>query len=197
MPSKMIGSIFTHGPSFFFAGGTASAKASSPAVAADHARVFSLSLNASAWTHFNERYPRTSGVERYISALFVDPIVISSLHAHGICTPTVNLNSIYIGALSGSGYQHEAILTTQQNDESTKDLWHYMQNGQLPPNSKDIKFIQGVASRCFLENNIIYRRGGIHGKQLLVHLCLRDELLASVHDAPWSGHVGVQRTLSR
>lgn len=102
-----------------------------------------------------------------------------------------------MNALSGSGFQYDAVLTSQKTDPTTSDLWHFMKNGTLPSRPKDVKFIQKISKHYFMDNDIVYRHGGINGKQLLVPACLRDEVLSMSHDAPWSGHFGVQRTFLR
>lgn len=102
--------------------------------------------------------------------------------------------SVY--ALSGAGYQYAAILEAQQKDEGTKDLWSYLKNGTQPSFGKR-SAVQKLARECFLENDIIYRRGGVYQKQLLVPLCLREQMLIAMHDAPSSGHFGVFNTLHR
>ena len=101
-----------------------------------------------------------------------------------------------VTALAGAGYQPEAIQEAQQRDETTCHLWAFLKNGIVPPrNARNM--VRRLARQCFLENDILYRRGGQYQKQLLVPLCLREELLVAMHDAPSAGHFGVFNTIHR
>lgn len=48
-----------------------------------------------------------------------------------------------------------------------------------------------------MENDVVYRRGGVYNKQLVLPACLREEVLHSMHDAKWAGHFGQHHTLHR
>ena len=103
---------------------------------------------------------------------------------------------VTLNALATAGYQPTAIQEAQSQDESTKPLYDFLVHNKAP-NNKDKTKVRKLARQCFVIDNIVYRKGGIYNKQLVVPTCLQSELLASFHDAPWSGHYGVSQTLHR
>lgn len=63
-----------------------------------------------------------------------------------------------VNTLSVSGFQHDAIVAAQHDDNSTSDLWHFMKE---VCESNRSKLVCKLAKRCFVEDGIIYRNGGI------------------------------------
>lgn len=153
---------------------------------------------------FMLQHPRDHGAaEANIQHLFTNNHVRKHCEKHSkeniyhTSTRTYNVpkHTYTISALREAGYQPEAIRTAQRTDPSTSSLYAYIIQREQPHTRKH--FIRSLARKCFVEDNIIYKRGGIYGKQLLVPQCLRNELLASMHDAPWAGHFGLYHTLHR
>lgn len=105
-------------------------------------------------------------------------------------------NIPHISALSGAGYQHEAIKKAQQEDESTSHLYSFLKHKTKPPKAQR-NSVKRLARKCYLLDDVIYRNGGIYHQQLLVPQVLREQLLVAMHDAPSAGHFGVFSTLNR
>ena len=146
-----------------------------------------LSVNKSTYAEIN------------ISSMFAEVHVKNAMHK--VSKECDSISTIFnhptqsINALSGSGYQHEAVVCAQRDDPSTSDLWHFMKNGRVPVHRSN--YVRKFAKSCFMENDVIYRYGGVYNKQLLVPQCLQSEILMAMHDAPWAGHFGLHHTLHR
>jgi transposase InsO family protein len=67
----------------------------------------------------------------------------------------------------------------------------------LPGSKKWVKKVARIAEYCFLEDNIIYHLSGPTGRRLYVPRTLVKTLLTEMHDAPWGGHLGANRTHQR
>lgn len=48
-----------------------------------------------------------------------------------------------------------------------------------------------------MENDVIYRYGGVYNKHCTCSQCLQGEVLAAMHDAPSSGHFAIHHTVHR
>lgn len=92
-----------------------------------------------------------------------------------------------MNTLGGAGYQGEAIRVAQH------DLYIYSCNVVQPATNE--MAVRKFARSCFMDNDILYRQGGIRGKQLWTPACFRQELLAAMHGAPRAGHFGKQSTI--
>jgi transposase InsO family protein len=208
LPTKLVGSLYAADSIIFTPGGTASAHTQNTHEYenySDYVHVFTCTIDEHQSSNFNQRFPvQRTTAEINVSSLFHDPIALQYLRTQTtdpklftIAALSVSNVNLTLNALSGAGYQHDGIMVAQRSDPSTADLYRYLHDGTLPTKRKDIKFLQRISRPYYMDDNVIYRRGGVNGRQLLVPACLHDQLLASVHDAPSAGHFGVQRTLMR
>jgi hypothetical protein len=118
---------------------------------------------------------------------------------------TVSVNSFgldkfktpQVYALSGAGYQYQAIFEAQQQDDEIFPIWNYLVNGKLPDGKRASNKLIKLSKSHIVDDNLIYRLGGVEGKQLLVPKILRDEILKMMHDATFGGHLGIHHTLHR
>lgn len=150
--------------------------------------------NSFVHTILSEDTPLLHYSEYDLTPLFTQkPSVIHSLHineqSHYVTTP------VSVNALTHAGYQPQAIIEAQSTDESTKDLYNLLVHNQRP--ARNFNQVRQLSRDCFVSDNIVYRRGGLYRKQLLVPVCLQPDLLASMHDAPTAGHYGIHHTLHR
>lgn len=139
---------------------------------------------------FTTKFPKQDILEVNISAIY------SHLNFHATANACNIEPEVEINALAGAGYQPDAIREAQKQDASTSSLWYFLKERRRPELG-DRSRIRKLSKDCYLDDDIIYHRGGIYGKQLLVPQCLRQELLVSMHDAQWSGHFGQHHTLQR
>lgn len=107
---------------------------------------------------------------------------------------------VTLGAIAGAGYQPDAVRAAQREDKEVNDLRAYLA-GELPAQvpkgqKRRSKTLAKWASTHFLDDGIVYRNAGMTGRQLLVPVSLRNELLQHFHAAPYAAHMGVYRTLT-
>ena len=144
---------------------------------------------------FDAKHPRQEIVEFDLKELAEHPNLIATLLTQKTIPPARVFPGT-VAALSGAGYQHDAIVTAQSQDPSTMHLWQWFKHRTQPP-APHKKQVRKMARRCFIEHDVVYRRGGVYGKQLVLPACLREEVLHSMHDAKWAGHFGQHNTIHR
>lgn len=141
---------------------------------------------------------------------------LSSLMAHenvkNILPTRTHTSSI--NSLQRDGKQLDTVRHAQRNDEIIQWVYDYlMRSPTLTPRElrhhytrsqpqtlsrRTYQRIAGYARQCFLdENGIVYRRGGLYGKQLFVPQSLKRDFFIAMHDTPSAGHLGINHTIHR
>ena len=75
---------------------------------------------------------------------------------------------VRVAALSGAGYQHDAVFKAQQQDAEIRALYAYLDTKEVPKSRKEKNRVLRQAPDFFLEKDIVYRNAGPSGKQLFV-----------------------------
>lgn len=100
-------------------------------------------------------------------------------------------------ALQGAGVQHEAVVKAQKDDPDIGPIWLFLKEEELPKARSARNKVKRRAHKLYMEDDVVFRRGGIRGKQLYVPARLRDELFTSMHEAAYSAHLGKYHTVYR
>lgn len=191
----------------------------SPDVCADAPTAHETSFPSHTCVHDADALPPQldTFIQADLSPLMCDPLVAARLPPRSPVVadfvPVCNNIGLPVSAVSGPGYQPEAILSAQRSDPLIKWVLDYLERSPtVTPRQlrlyytkstpqrlarKTFQSVANLARHCIIEDGIVYRQGGLYGKQLFVPQSLRSELFRSMHDTPVAGHLGVHHTFLR
>ena len=93
------------------------------------------------------------------------------------------------------------IAAAQKTDHQLNALRDYLKHGTIPPDKQLRKTITRYASKCFIENDLLWIRlfqPEIGTRALIcVPGSLRDQLVLQFHNSWYGGHEGVHKTIQR
>ena len=110
-----------------------------------------------------------------------------------------------IAALNTTGVQIDRVRELQRKDSSLAGIIEYLEWETLPANNKAAKTILHTIEQYYLDPDGLLchiffpgsNRVQIPKSQLVIPAALRHEVLLQVHDIPFSGHLGVNKTYAK
>ena len=110
-----------------------------------------------------------------------------------------------IATFDSSGVQIERVRDLQRRDPALADIIEYLEWEELPANNKKAKALLHTIDQYYLDPDGLLCHIWFPGNhrvptpksQLVIPAALRHEVLLQVHDIPFSGHLGVNKTYAK
>ena len=110
-----------------------------------------------------------------------------------------------IATFDSSGVQIERVRDLQRRDPALADIIEYLEWEELPANNKKAKALLHTIDQYYLDSDGLLCHIWFPGNhrvptpksQLVIPAALRHEVLLQVHDIPFSGHLGVNKTYAK
>lgn len=112
---------------------------------------------------------------------------------------------LILAAIDSSGIQIDRVRDLQRRDPALADIIDYLEYEVLPSSSKTAKTLLYTIEQYYLDPDGLLchlwfpgqRRVPTPKSQLVIPTALRHEVLLQVHDIPFSGHLGVNKTYAK
>ena len=110
-----------------------------------------------------------------------------------------------VAAFDSHGVQIDKVRELQRRDPALADIIEYLEWEELPANNKAAKTLLYTIEQYYLDPDGLLCHIWFPGNhrvptpksQLVIPAALRHEVLLHVHDAPFSGHLGVNKTYAK
>ena len=166
-----------------------------------HGQPFTLLTDHSALKQIFDNRNTSPRLTRWALALQHLPMVVRYKKGvnNGNADALSRMQPSHVAAITRALPTRKAITKAQQEDEWLRTMIEWVRNKQLPADTPTHirRQVMQQAENYFVMNDTLYYAKGGQPKRLVIPTPFTKDLIIEFHDAPWGGHFGAQKTLSR